>query len=83
MDFKKQQQNEKQFKNWEETPEGGRVYWFEIAGKHGWKARYVKKVDAEEETLTFQQEIYDENDVLVEIHQKFPVDTGHQKLGES
>ncbi len=80
MDSKKQLQNEKQFKNWNETSEGGRTYWYEVAGKHGWKARYVKEVNAEEETTGFRQEIYDENGVLVEIHQKFPVDTGHQKL---
>jgi hypothetical protein len=80
MDFKKQQKNEKQFNNWTETSTGGRIYWYEIPGKHGWKARYVKEVNSNEDTLTFRQEIYDENDVLVEIHQKFPVDTGHQKI---
>ena len=74
MDFIKQQ------KNWNETDAGGRVYWYEIPGKHGWKARCVKEVDSNEETLTFRQEIYDENDTLVEIHQKFPIDTGHQKI---
>jgi hypothetical protein len=46
----------------------------------GWKARYVKTVDADEKTLSFKQEIYDENEKLVEIHEKFPVDKGHIKL---
>lgn len=50
MDFIKQQKNEKQYKNWNETYAGGRVYWYEIPGKHGWKARYVKEVDSDEET---------------------------------
>ncbi len=53
MDSKKQLQNEKQFKNWDKTSEGGRIYWYEVAGKHGWKARYVKEVNAEEETRVF------------------------------
>jgi hypothetical protein len=43
----------------------------------GWKARYVKTVDADEKTLSFKQEIYDENEKLVEIHEKFPEDKGH------
>ena len=34
-----------------------------------------------EETLKFYQEVYDDKDVLVEIHEKFPVDSGHKKLG--
>jgi len=37
-------------------------------------------VDADEKTLSFKQEIYDENEKLVEIHEKFPVDKGHIKL---
>jgi hypothetical protein len=37
-------------------------------------------VDEKEATRRFWQEIYDENGTLVEIHEKFPVDKGHQKL---
>jgi hypothetical protein len=76
----KRQLNEKKFPNWEELPEGGRRYWFEIKGRHRWKARYIKEVDAMEETVKFYQEIYDGNDNLIEIHEKFPLDKGHRKL---
>jgi hypothetical protein len=73
-------QNERKFGSWEELPNGGRRYWFEVAGRHGWKARYVKEVDAYETTVRFWQEIYDDQDQLVEIHEKYPVDKGHQQV---
>ena len=72
-------QNEKKFAQWEELPGGGRRYWIEVTGRQGWRARYVKEVDAQEKTLRFWQEIYDEQGRLVEIHQKYPVDDGHRK----
>jgi hypothetical protein len=37
-------------------------------------------VDGQENTIRFWQEIYDESDKLVEVHQKFPVDQGHRKV---
>jgi hypothetical protein len=43
-------------------------------------ARYVKEVDAEEVTVRFHQEIYDDTGRLVEVHQKYPVDEGHRKV---
>ena len=49
MDIQKRKQNEKKFTHWENLPGGGRIYWFEIAGKHGWKARYVKETNNKEE----------------------------------
>jgi hypothetical protein len=49
---------------------------------HGWKARYLKEVDAGEATTRFWQEIYDDRGTLVEIHEKYPVDTGHRKTQE-
>ena len=49
------------------------------AGRHGWRARYLKEVDANEKTLRFWQEIYDDQDRLVEVHEKYPVDRGHRK----
>lgn len=73
-------ENERKFPNWSEQPGGGRRYWLDIAGRLGWHARYVKIVDANENTLSFSQEIYDEQGKLVEIHEKFPVDKGHQKV---
>ena len=75
-------QNERKFGPWEELPNGGRRYWFEVAGRRGWKARYVKEVDADENTVRFWQEIYDDQDKLVEIHEKYPVDKGHQQVQE-
>jgi hypothetical protein len=80
LDVKKRIENEKKFSNWDELPDGYRIYWFEIEGRLGWKARYLKKVDIEETTLSFWQEIYDENGILVEYHEKYPVNMGHKKI---
>jgi len=46
----------------------------------GWKAKYLKKVDKDEITIRFWQEIYDERNILREIHEKYPVDKGHKKI---
>lgn len=73
-------QNEKKFGHWNELPEGGRRYWLDVAGRLGWQARYLKEVDARETTIRFWQEIYDEQGKLVEVHEKYPVDKGHQKV---
>jgi hypothetical protein len=75
-------QNERKFGCWKELPSGGRRYWFEVAGRRGWKARYVKEVDADENTVRFWQEICDDQGELVEIHEKYPVDKGHQRVQE-
>ena len=56
------------------------MYWFVVKGKTGWSAKYLKTVDRDERTVSFWQEIYDESGNLVEIHEKFPIDKGHQKL---
>ena len=40
----------------------------------------MKEVGTDETTLQFFQEIYDDQGELVEIHQKFPVNTGHKKV---
>jgi len=37
-------------------------------------------VDATEKIVKFWQEIYDTGGQLVEIHEKYPVDTGHRKV---
>ena len=76
-------QNERKFGSWEELPNGGRRYWFEVAGRRSWKARYVKEVDADENTVRFWQEIYDDQGKLVELHEKYPVDKGHQQVQEN
>jgi hypothetical protein len=72
-------QNEREFDSWQELPNGGRRYKHEVTGRLGWKALYLKEVDADEQTLRFWQEIYNERGELVEVHVKYPVDKGHQK----
>lgn len=74
------QQNERKFGGWEDLPTGGRRYWLEVAGRGGWRARYLKEVNAAEKTVRFWQEIYDAGGRLVETHEKYPVDKGHQKV---
>lgn len=78
----KRHKNEREFPNWEELLGGGRRYWRERAGGDFGKCRYVKIVDADENTVSFVQEIYDDDGNLIEIHQKYPVDTGHRYLNE-
>lgn len=80
MNPDKRKQNEKEFDYWEELETGGRRYWFDVVGKSGGFARYVKTVDADEVTILFLQEIYDVQDQLTEIHEKYPIDKGHKKL---
>ena len=77
------QQNERKFSHWVDLPDGGRRYWLDIAGHRGWWARYVKLVDAQEQTTAFYQEIYNEVGRLVETHHKFPTDTGHRETRSS
>jgi len=72
-------QNERKFAGWEDLPDGGRRYWIDVTGRQGWCARYLKEVDVNEVTLRFWQEIYDPQGNLVEIHENYPLDKGHQK----
>jgi hypothetical protein len=74
------EQNEKKFGSWRDASDGGRIYWLDVPGRHGWKARYLKEVSAAEATLRFWQEIYDSTGALIEIHEKFPTDRGHRTL---
>ena len=80
MDEKKRQANELEFEAWTDNDKGGRIYYFEINGKLGWKAKYLKEVDKDEITIRFWQEIYDEKNILREIHEKYPGDKGHKKI---
>jgi hypothetical protein len=82
VDKRKRRQNERKYEGWEDLLEGGRRYWYDVVGRSGWRARYVKEVDAEENTLRFFQEIYDKDGELVEIHDKYPQDRGHQSVQE-
>ena len=74
--------NEKKFPNRDNLRDGGRKYWLEVNGRHGWKARYVKEVDKMEETVKFYQEIYDNKGRLREVHEKYTVDKGHSEIRE-
>jgi hypothetical protein len=47
-----------------------------------WTARYLKLVDQQENTIRFWQEIFNEQGLLVEVHQKYPIDLGHQRQTE-
>ena len=73
-------QNERKFRHWQQLPNGGRRYIREFAGRAGGRARYIKEVDANENTIRFVQEIYDPAGRLLTVHEKFPVDLGHKQL---
>jgi len=78
------QKNQRKFPHWIDLPNGGRRYWRDILGGYqGSWARYLKEVDAQEQTTKFWQEIYDKNGQLIEIHEKYPVDTGHRSVKAS
>lgn len=47
-------QNEREYGNWETLPDGGRRYWRDRAGVHGFQ-RIVKIVDADENTVLVTQ----------------------------
>jgi hypothetical protein len=72
--------NERRFPTWEDLPDGGRRYYEVKKGKIAGYARYVKTVDADETTVSIVQEVYDDSGRLIALHQKYPVDTGHQNL---
>lgn len=74
------EQNEKKFETWTDTKNGGRIYALTVQGKKGWFALYIKETDKHENTISFRQEIYNENGILKEIHEKYPIDKGHKKI---
>lgn len=80
MEESKRRRNETKFGQWEDLESGGRRYWYDVTSEMRWRARYVKEVDAEEKTTRFAQEIYDPQGTLMEVHEKYPVDRGHQKV---
>jgi hypothetical protein len=73
-------QNEKEYPNWEDLSVGGRRYWRDRKGFVSGFQRIIKIVDTDETTLRVVQEIYDDHGKLVEFHQKYPEDTGHQTV---
>jgi hypothetical protein len=81
MNAHKRRENERKFGQWEPLPNGGRRYFYNVPSRRtGWMARYVKDVNNREETIRFVQEIYNAEGILVASHQKFPEDTGHQRI---
>ena len=80
MDARKRRQNEQKYRTWLELPGGGRLYSYDVAGRSGWRATYVKEVDAEEATVRFYQEVHDGEGKLREVHHKYPVDLGHRHV---
>ena len=77
------EQNERRFPHWLDLANGGRRYWYDVPGKTGGFARYVKIVDGNEVTLRIVQEIYDSTDQLIEVHEMYPVDTGHRFVNQT
>ena len=49
----KRRANELKFGAWDDLAHGGRRYHCTVAGRSGWTARYVKEVDASEQTLIY------------------------------
>ena len=80
MSISKRAKNENEFDQWEDLSDGRRRYWFDVVGKSGGFARYIKYVHGNETTLSFVQEIYYKDGILIEIHEKYPVDKGHKKI---
>jgi hypothetical protein len=62
-----------------DLPNRGRRYFRDFIGRASGRARYIKEVDADEKTTRFAQEIYDAAGRLTAVHEKFPVDLGHQQ----
>ena len=80
MDERKRRENERKFGAWNDLPDGGRRYFYEVSGRFGWFTRYVKEVDSAEQTVQFYQEIYDGRGQLMEVHKKYPIDEGHRPV---
>ena len=51
-----------------------------VSGCLKWRAVYIKEVDKDERIVSFRQEIYNEKGELMEVHEKYPVDSGHRKV---
>ena len=76
----KREQNERKYEQWITKDDGGRIYVYEVKGKSGWFAKYIKEVDSSETTISFRQEILNNLGELVEIHEKYPIHKGHKKI---
>ncbi len=79
MNITKRATNEREYPNWKELENGGRLYWRDIPSKDGSSkiARYEKIVDVNENTVSFTQKILNAEGKILEIHEKFPINKGH------
>jgi len=77
---KKRIENERKFSHGEKLPNGDRKYGYEIIGKFGYKARYVKEVNRKEETVRFRYRNFNNFSGL--LSSKFR-QTRYQKSGGS
>lgn len=76
----RRKRNERRFKHWEDLPNDARRYWYDSEREDGFTIRYIKVVNANEQTMALIQEVYDRSGKLVEVHEKFPVDRGHRRV---
>ncbi len=82
---KLRQRNERDWPHWEDLPDNRRKYWIRRQG-HEWGYQVMLKevrfdpATQLEETVQLWQEVYDDQGKLVGRHQKYPVDTGHERL---
>ena len=79
---RRRRRHERKWRHWDELPEGVRVYWRERPGARSGRQRPILVVGADEVTLQMAQLIYDHEGVLIEWHQKYPVDFGHRRSGD-
>ncbi len=77
------EQNEKKFGNWKNLAHGGRLYHLDVPGHHGRLATSRKLTRMKIPFASFRQEIRNEKGELVEIHEKYPEDKGHQRIEET
>ncbi len=75
--------NERDWPDWLDLPGNRRRYWLKRKGRvWGYQILYKEVVFEKEtqleQTVRMWQEIYDDSGRLVETHQKYPIDTGHQ-----
>jgi hypothetical protein len=69
MVIQKRRQNEQKFGAWVDLPGGGRRYWHDVPGRHGWMARYVKEVN---EMVVTRQDVADR--LIAYLHHRLTLD---------
>lgn len=82
---KTRRRNKREWPQWEDLPDGRRRYWKRKAGYRWgyqvfWKEVTFDPISALETTVRVWQEIYSDDGRLVEVHHKYPEDTGHRSV---